>query len=165
VVGWNQSFHLFRSELAYPWPVRVGMVALAIAAALNLLPPAWTPARLATPEFYGQSGALLLALVLVAMSPWLALLPRRLVGGLCVLLCALAVWFPVRDFLRVLPGIAELYNHALRPGWGLFVTVFGLALLGLAAAVVGWVDRQKGTAATQLVQGDDQNPMGKSGRR
>jgi hypothetical protein len=142
-VSFSQSFYPFRAALRYSWPIRALMLAVAIIAALNLLPPAWTPARLATPEFRAQSVALLLALAAVALSPWLALLPGRLVGSLCILLCGLAIWFPVHGFLTVLPGIAALYNHPLQPGWGMFVMGLGLLLLGLATGMAGWLGRKE----------------------
>ncbi|HMN30936.1 MAG TPA: hypothetical protein PKE45_22465 [Caldilineaceae bacterium] len=142
-VSFSQSFFAFRTTFQYPWPVRAGMLTVAIVAALNLLPPAWTPARLATPEFYAQSVALLLTLVAVALSPWLALLPGQLAGSLCFLLCGLAIWFPPRSFLAVLPGIAVLYNHPLQPGWGPYMMVFGLVVLGLSTGLAGWLERKK----------------------
>ncbi len=104
-------------------------LALAIAAALNLLPPAWAPARLLTPEFQQQTAAIVLCLAAVALSPLLALLPRRLAGGAVLLLCAAAAVVPVVQFLRVLPEIAALYRHPLAPGWGMVAMLGGLALL------------------------------------
>ena len=100
-----------------------------IAAALNLLPPAWTPQRMMTPEFQQQAAALALCLIAVAFGPFLALLPRRLTGALLLLLCVPAAIVPVQQFLRVLPEIAGLYNHPLTPGWGMYAMIAGLLLL------------------------------------
>lgn len=127
-VSLGQSLVAFRIPFRYPWLGRAAMLAVAVVAALNLLPPAWTPARMMTPEFYLQSGGIALCLAAVAVSPVLALLPHRITAATITLLCGLAIWFPVRDFLRVLPDIAALYNHSGRLGWGLFVMAGGLIL-------------------------------------
>ena len=103
----------------------------AIAATLNLLPPAWTPQRMTTPEFQQQAAALALCLLAVAFGPFLALLPRRLAGALILLLCLPAAIVPVQQFLAVLPEIAAIYNHPLTPGWGMYVMLLGLLLLAL----------------------------------
>jgi hypothetical protein len=137
-VSLSQSLCAWRPHLRYPLPVRVGMLAVAVVAALNLLPPAWTPARMVTPEFYEQTGALIFCLAAVALSPILALLPRRVVASALALLCGLALWFPLRDFWRVLPGVAELYNHTLQPGWGTAVTAVGLVLLAAGSLSLVW---------------------------
>jgi hypothetical protein len=101
----------------------------AVVAALNLLPPAWTPQRMLTPEFQQQAIALVLCLGAVAGGPLLALLPRQAAGVLILLLSLLAAVVPVQQFLAVLPEIAGLYNHALAPGCGMYVMLGGLGLL------------------------------------
>ena len=113
----------------FRWLLVALQVIGSIAAALNLLPPAWTPQRMTTPEFQQQAAALLLCLIAVAFGPFLALLPRRLTGALLLLLCLPAAVVPVQQFLAVLPEIAGLYNHPLTPGWGMYVMLFGLLLL------------------------------------
>ena len=80
VVSLAASLFAFRRELRYPWLVRGLLLATAVVAALNLLPPAWTPQRMLTPEFQQQAVALALCLAAMAFSPLLALLPRRLVA-------------------------------------------------------------------------------------
>lgn len=146
---WREGFYLpvlavsltcslaaFRREPGYGWLARVPLLALAIVAALNLLPPAWTPARLLTPEFRLQAAWLGLCLLALAFSPFLALLPARLAAGL-IALFSLGSLVAVLQFLRVLPAIAALYRHALLPGWGLYVLLAGLLLL-LAGAAGLW---------------------------
>jgi hypothetical protein len=144
---WREGFYLplvaislalslctWRPELRWPQPV-VGwlMITLqvlgAIVAALNMLPPAWTPQRMLTPEFQQQLAAILLCLTAMACGPFLALLPRLVTGLIVLLLSAAAAVVPVVQFLRVLPEIGTLYNHALVPGWGMYLTVIGLAML------------------------------------
>jgi hypothetical protein len=111
------------------WLLTVLQVLAAIVAALNLLPPAWTPQRMLTPEFQQQSAALLLCLGAVALGPFLALLPRLVTGLLVLLLNMWAAVVPVQQFVAVLPEIATLYNHPLVPGWGLYMMLAGLLLL------------------------------------
>ena len=118
------------------WLLVVLQVIGSIVAALNLLPPAWTPGRMTTPEFQQQAAALVFCLTAVAFGPFLALLPRRLTGALLLLLCLPAAVVPVRQFFAVLPEIAGLYNHPLTPGWGMYMTLLGLLLLALLG---GWL--------------------------
>lgn len=151
VTVWREGFYLplvavslilsltaFRRSFSYGWPVRGALLAGAAVAALNLLPPAWTPTRLMTPEFRLQTAAIGLCLTAIGFSPLLALLKRWLWLGLCAALCLPAIWFPVRNFLRVLPGIAELYNKPLQPGWGVYALVSGLLLLPMLCSLAAW---------------------------
>lgn len=144
---WREGFYLpllaaslacslmaFRRELAYPWLVRALLLAASVVAALNLLPPAWTPQRMLTPEFQQQAIWLALCLGAMIFSPFLALLPRWLGAAVVAALSLAALVLPPWQFFQVLPAIAELYNHPLAPGWGLFV--MGLGLGGLFAAAV-----------------------------
>jgi hypothetical protein len=109
------------------------MIALQVggssAAALNLLPPAWTPLRMLTPEFQLQAFTIALCLAAVVLGPFLALLPRLVTGLIILLLAGAAAVVPVAQFLRVLPEIGGLYNQALVPGWGTYLMVGGLVLL------------------------------------
>jgi hypothetical protein len=123
------TLHCYRVDLRYPWPIRAGMLGVAAVAALNLLPPAWTPTLLPTPEFRLQTTAIGLCLFAIALSPFLALAPRFVVLALCTLVILLALFFPLRDFLRVLPDVAGLYRHPLYPGWGMYASTVGLLFL------------------------------------
>ncbi len=142
VVLWRTGFYLpliavslalsltsFRPQLRYGWVVRILLLAVAGVAALNLLPPAWNEATFQNPEFRQQIGALLLCLAAVAVSPFLALLLDWFSRASIILLGLGALWFPTRDFLRVLPAIRELYQQPLQPGWGFYLTGVGLLLL------------------------------------
>jgi hypothetical protein len=109
---------------------------VAVVAALNLLPPAWTPQRMLTPEFRLQAAAIALCLLAVGFSPMLALLPGRLAGFAVATLALLAIWFPVQGFLRVLPDISLVYNRPQSAAWGPFVMTVGslaIAMVGLAS--------------------------------
>ena len=141
-VSLSLSFWAFRNTLgrgrARPattqritWLLRLVMLALAVVAALNLLPPAWTPSLLLDEDegFRLQSAVLALCLAAVAVSPLLALLPHIVPGALVVILSLASLWWPISGFLRVLPNIEALYNEPLSPGWGMYVTILGLVLL------------------------------------
>ncbi|MCB9137404.1 MAG: hypothetical protein H6642_03555 [Caldilineaceae bacterium] len=124
----------FRREFHYGWPMSSGVLLGAAVAALNLLPPAWTPRLLLTPEFRLQTGVMTALLGVIAVSPLVALLPRRLAGALIVLSASANVWMPVRGFLRVLPDITRIYAAPQHPGWGMWVMLAGT--IGLAAGGV-----------------------------
>jgi hypothetical protein len=129
VVSLALSLAAFRPQWRYAWPMRVLLLVIAGIAALNLLPPAWGPATFTNPEFRQQIAALALCLGAAAISPLLALLPRWVGSSVVLLLSLVTLWFPLRDFLRVLPTIRELYNEPLSPGWGVYVMVCGLVLI------------------------------------
>lgn len=154
VVLWREGFYLplvavsltaslaaFRRELHYAWPIRAALLALAIVAALNLLPPAWTPQRMLTDEFCQQALALAGCLAAMAFSPLLALLPARAFAAIVAVLGISATIIPVRQFLRVLPAVSELYNHPQTPAWGMVLCAAGLIALAGAALRVGWPQR------------------------
>lgn len=117
----------------YHWIARAIFLAVAIVAALNMLPPAWTPGKLRLPEFQLQTAWILLCLALMAVSPFLGLIPRVIRGGVVTVLALASIWFPVSGFLAVLPTISELYNDALRAGWGMYLLVVGLLVLIVGA--------------------------------
>lgn len=148
---WREGFYLplvavslafslaaFRPEFGYRWPLRALLLLLALVAALNLLPPAWTPPLLVTPEFRRQTLALVGLLAAMSLSPFWALLPARAVALLVSGLILLALWFAVPNFLRVLPTITELYQEPLYPGWGIYLTGAGLLLLAAANLTALW---------------------------
>jgi len=154
---WRQSFylplvavslafglHAWRAELAYPWPLRVALLGLAVVAGLNLLPPAWTPQRLLTPEFRLQTAALIGCLALAGLSPLAALLPGWLPALLTLAVTVPALWLPLQGFLRVLPTLGQLYNRPIAPGWGLWVTELGLAGLAASVVLLAWPERRQG---------------------
>lgn len=80
-------------------------------------------------EFATQLRMLAVVAVLIVLSP----LIRRLPFGLCALL--LAGWFiavallPAREFLNLLPALADIYHRTLTIGWGFYAALGGFALL------------------------------------
>jgi hypothetical protein len=130
------SLSAFRRELGYHWAVRAFLLALAGVAALNLLPPAWTPQRMLTPEFQQQIVALGASLLAMLFSPFLALLPRWLTAASIVLLSIAALVIPAWQFAQVLPGITELYSQSLTAGWGLYMMAVGLLTIIVATVLL-----------------------------
>ena len=127
---WREGFYLplvaaslicslmaFRPQLHYRLaPLRILLLVTAVVASLNLLPPAWTPARMLTPEFQQQLIALIVTLIAMAVSPLLALLPLRLAAAVCGLL-ALSCFVAVSQFFAILPAVEPLYHQPLGAGW------------------------------------------------
>jgi hypothetical protein len=151
---WRQGFYLplvavslswslgaFRQEFDYRWPVRIMLLIGAAVAALNLLPPAWTPALLRTSEFRGQALVMIVCLGVALLSPPAALLPRQLIGSISVLLATWSLWTPLRSFLLLLPDISLIYNTAQHPGWGTYIMVAGLLALLAVGMLLCWPHR------------------------
>lgn len=141
-VSLTLSLQVFRVELRYGWAMRALLIAVAIIAALNLLPPAWTPQRMLTAEFRQQFTAIGLLLVAVAFSPFLALLPQKVAGTIITIMALSAVWIPTRGFLSVLPDISLVYNRPQGAGWGIYVMLSGLILL-VILGIVPWLATSK----------------------
>lgn len=131
-VSLSLSLNAYRRDLAYAWPLRIFLLGIAAVAALNLLPPAWTPTLLSTPEFRLQTLILVCCLGTTAISPILALLPRTILWVIPSLLSLAALILCVAQFWRILPALETIYAHAIAPGWGLWTTILGLVALLIA---------------------------------
>lgn len=140
------SLHAFDPRLNYNWLGRGLLLTVALIAALNLLPPAWTPQRMLTPEFRLQALALATLVGGVAVSPFLALVPAWIRGSLVSSASLAAIWFPVRDFTRILDDISFLYNHPQTPAWGMTVMIIGLSILTAAGLMLTGVDNARRTS-------------------
>lgn len=136
----------YRAALAYPWWLRYLLLAIAAIAALNLVPPAWTPTRLLEPEFRLQTASLVLLLIGVGLSPFIALLPARYAAIIISILGLAAIIAPTQGFFAVLPAIQYLYNEPLLAGWGLWLMLISLIILIISF----WHIPQKPASATQL---------------
>lgn len=156
VTLWREGFYLplvtvsfacssaaFAPVFRYRWPMRILLLIVATVAALNLLPPAWSPAVLQAAEFRQQVLSLIACLVAVGFSPFLALLPHWVVALCVAILGGLALWWPSQQFLAVLPAIRELYQQPLAPGWGFYVMISGLLLLIGTQAVILYSARRR----------------------
>lgn len=124
----------------FGWLVRILLLIVAGVAALNMLPPAWTPARMMTPEFRLQANAILFCLTALAFSPLLALLPTLMHRLMIPILSILSIWYPVQQFWQVLPSISGLYNHPQQFGWGVYAMIVGFLLLGVLSQ---WTKREQ----------------------
>jgi hypothetical protein len=122
-------------RLAYPRALRLLGLVLCVPLSLQLLPPAWSPASLATPEFRLQALGVALCWLMLAASWLLARLPAwfsgLVAGGLSLAAGALPAW----QLAVVKPAIDAVYGTAPALGWGIFLCVAGLALLALASAI------------------------------
>lgn len=135
-VSLTLSLYAFRSETHYPLWLRILMLAAAGVSALNMLPPAWTPALLRTAEFRTQSLWIAVALAALLVSPFLALLPRWLAAALAATGAVASIVASLWMFLAVLTPIEALYNHPLAPAWGIWTTVAGLLVVAIAAILL-----------------------------
>ena len=138
------SLFAWRREMGYPLAVRLLLFAGALVAALNLLPPAWTPGLLLTPEFRLQTALMLGCLALALVAPLAALLPLRLVGVVGLALTLAALYFPLAQFQWILPALADLYGQSLVAGWGYWVTGTGLAGVAYCVLRIAFVGQNTG---------------------
>lgn len=137
-----------RPELRWPRWLRWLLNLLAIPAALALLPPAWTPALLTTPEFIKQTAAMAVCTALALLSyPLLRKIPAAVLAALVIILALAAVVPPLLAFARLSPALDAIYGHALPPGRGLWQMPLGYALL---AAGVMLALRQHASQARQI---------------
>ncbi len=143
------SLQAFRTELHYGWAARALLIAVAIIASLNLLPPAWTPQRMLTQEFRLQLSAIVFLLAAVAFSPFLAMLPQKASGAAMTIMALAAGAVPVMGFLRVLPDISLVYNRPQSVGWGIYVMLLGLMILAVLG-VTPWFVGQRSAAIEEV---------------
>lgn len=149
VVIWRQGFYAplvavtaacslltYRRFYGYPFLVRLALILMGLVSTLNLLPPAWSPAVLQSPEFRLQTTLIVAGIVMLGLSPLLAMLPAFPAYATVAALSVAATLLPVYSFPRVLPGIAALYTHPIRPGIAMYVSIAGLLFL-LASCLLG----------------------------
>lgn len=127
--------------------LRLILLALAIPTALAMLPPAWTPALLRTPEFRQQTIAIVLLLAAVLLAPlWRRFLPDWGRGILFVILAYLP--FPaIAAFQRLLPALTALYNRPLASGSAIFLLGLGAGLLAAGGLLTIWLGIQSARTA------------------
>lgn len=123
------SLYAFRPDVRYGWPLGIAMLVGAGIAALNMLPPAWSPGLLITPEFRLQTLWIGVCLIVAMTSPLFGLLPARAVSAFLMILSVAAIYLPVRGFLQVFPTIQGLYNQSFWPGWGMWIMVSGFVVI------------------------------------
>ena len=116
-------------QLDFAWILRLPVLALSIPVSLQILPPAWSPASLATAEFRLQTVGLGICWLLLAGFWLLGRLPFRLVSSLAsasaLAGAALSAW----AFWTVKPAIDRVYGTGALVGWGFFLCMAGLAAI------------------------------------
>lgn len=129
---------LLSSRRALPRALRGLLLVAAAVLALAMLPPAWTPTTLRSPEFRIQTVAILACLTVMPLTALIRYVPNRLVWGITGILAVPAAVWAAWSFLRVRPAIEAVYNAALPLGWGFWTSLAGwlvLAALSLAWAI------------------------------
>lgn len=127
---------LLASRSALSRWVRLLMGVAAAAAALAMLPPAWTPSTLQLPEFRLQVLAIAGCVMLAALTPLARFVPDLVVLGVFSILGIAASLWPTWSFLQVRPAIAELYRAPLGLSWGALLSAaacLAIAVLGIAS--------------------------------
>lgn len=130
--------------LAYPWPVRFLALVGAVPLSLQLLPPAWSPASLLTPEFRLQALALALCWLLLAVHWLFARLPAWATSLPAALLALAATALPAWQMIQVKPAIDAVYGQAPPIGWGFYLCLLGLLAMALASSGLAWPRRHGG---------------------
>lgn len=119
-----------RSELRLWAPLRWIANLLAVPIALSMLPPAWTPPLLTTPEFSKQTIAIAACVLAAAISyPVLRRIPLSICAILVASLALLAIAFPLIGFLRLLPALEVIFGRTAALGGGSGLMVIGFVLV------------------------------------
>jgi hypothetical protein len=123
-------------RLCYPWVVRLPTLLLVIPVSLQLLPPAWSPSSLMTPEFRLQVIAIGLCWLLLAASWLLERLPAWILGSLSAVLSLTALALSAWQFLAVKPAIDMVYGVRPTIGWGFLACAAGLAVMAVGSLML-----------------------------
>lgn len=129
----SMSLLAHRRELGLPawlgWTANL----LAVPVALSMLPPAWTPALLRTPEFVKQTAAIALCLTCALLAyPLLRRLPLVASAVMSSLLAAASIVLPLISFVRLTPALAAIYGHPVSPSAAPLLLATGFVLTALA---------------------------------
>lgn len=122
-------------RLRLPWIIRALAFAVAVPMSLQLLPPAWSPSSLLTPEFRLQTIVLGACWLLLAGSWLLAGLSAWLAGSLSATVSLAAFAAVLWQSLTVKPSINVVYGTPPAVGWGLPICLVGLAIMVVASLV------------------------------
>lgn len=113
------------------------LLVASLLAALSMLPPAWTPSLLMTPEFRLQALLIAGCVLAIPLSPLLCRMPLAAVAGLVGVMQLIALLGAVRQFLIIKPAIDRVYGIPPHFGWGLYAYIGGSLLsIGLAATLM-----------------------------
>lgn len=103
---------------SHGWFLRVILTLCAIAVALAILPPTWSPHILRLPEFRLQTIAIGFLLIFAFVGPVVAFLPQRAAQGILCSLALSATLFPIVAFWQLLPALRDAYRTPFHVGWG-----------------------------------------------
>ncbi len=123
-------------RLAYPWPLRLAALLLCVPLSLQLLPPAWSLASLATSEFRLQAIALILCWLMLAGFWLLGRLPVWILGTLAAIISLAGVALPIWQMVLAKPAVDAVYGRPPAMGWGFFLCPAGLAIVALVGMVL-----------------------------
>lgn len=123
-------------RLRYPWAVRLPALLLTIPVSLQLLPPAWSPSSLMTPEFRLQMLAVGVCWLLLAASWLLGRMPSWVLGSLSAVVSLTALGLSAWQFLAVKAEIDSVYGVAPTIGWGFLACAAGLAAMAIGSVML-----------------------------
>ncbi len=119
-----------------PAVVRILTGALAAPVALSMLPPAWTPGVLMTPEFRMQTLLIITLIGSIFLIPlWKSIIPDWL-RGIFFILLGLAPLPALKAFDDLLPALEKLYNQPLQGGPGVIFLFIGMGLMIVAGGLM-----------------------------
>jgi hypothetical protein len=124
----NLTLIAYRRGSRLKWPGKIIASLGAIAIALAMLPPAWSPATLRLPEFRTLTILITLCVVFALTGPLWEGLPRRWLSGVALFFAALAIIGPLWQFWLALPAIQTAYGRPLTIGWGPVTMALGWLL-------------------------------------
>ena len=121
--------------------LRFLLIALAVPVALAMLPPAWTPGLLPTPEFRKQTVCIVLLLTTAALSPLLYRFLPDWGRGVFYLALAFLPLPALLSFQSLRPALETLYRQPVSVGLAVYLVATGaimLAVAGILLLVDGW---------------------------
>ena len=129
-ISLSMSLLAQRSELRLPSALRWLINLLAIPVALAMLPPAWTPSLLTTPEFVKQTVAMAVCIVAAGLSyPLLRRMPLTLSAIIVALLALASLVLSVSAFLKLRTPLDAIYGQPVEFGSGPILLTIGLLLV------------------------------------
>ncbi len=134
-------------RLRYASLLRAAGLLLALLLSLQLLPPAWSPSTLTTPEFRAQTLILGASWLLLASFWLLGHLPLWLAGFLSAGASLIALVFALWQFSTAKPSIDQVYAAPPGAGWGLYVCLTGLAVTVTASGLLALSARSQARAS------------------
>lgn len=135
-ISLSMSLLAHRRDIGFPrflaWVVNL----VALPMALAMLPPAWTPALLRTPEFAKQTVAILVCLVCAVLSyPLLRRLPWLVSAAAVASLSVAGIALPIIAFARISGPLATIFGAPVSAGGAPLILAAGLLLITLAPLI------------------------------